>query len=146
MALGIRAHTARKWLYLAYSAAGRDLYEAMHANTGYKGIKAPAMLNHRYISEDVPMSLVPIASIGDLLGVETPTIQSIVHMAGVLHGRDYWEEGRTVDKLGIQGMSVRQIRVLAVEGLFKEEASTRDQNVVALAPLLGRKIGGATDL
>ena len=141
MALGIRAHTSREWLYLAYSAAGKDLYEAMHANAGYKGIKAPVTLNHRYITEDIPMSLVPLASIGEMLGVETPTIRSIVQLAGVLHGRDYWAEGRTVDKLGIEGMSVREIRILAVEGLFKAETSIRERSVVASSPLLARKAG-----
>ena len=63
-ALGIRGNTAREWLYLAYDAAGKTLHDAMRANPGYSGIRAPGVIEHRYISEDVPMSLVPIASIG----------------------------------------------------------------------------------
>jgi len=115
-ALGIRALTAREWLYLAYDASGRTLYEAMQNNEGYKGIKAPPTLQHRYITEDVPMSLVPIASLGDMLGIPTPTVKTIIHLANILHGCDYWKEGRTVDKLGIAGMSVKDIRIMAVEG------------------------------
>ena len=113
-ALGVRAHTAREWLYLAYDAAGKTLYDAMKANVGYRGIKAPATVDHRYISEDVPASLVPIASIGEMLGVPTPTIRSMIRMASVMHGVDYWTEGRTVERLGIQGMSVKDIRFLVV--------------------------------
>jgi len=112
-ALGIRAHTAREWLYLAYNAAGKTLLEAMRANPGYGGIKATGTLQHRYISEDVPASLVPIASIGEMLGVPTPTIRTMIHLASVMHGVDYWAEGRTVDRLGIKGMSVKDIRFLA---------------------------------
>ena len=67
--------SAKNWLYTAYSATGHDLHEAIHDNPGYLGIKAPDRLHHRYIDEDVPFSLVPIASVGDLLGVETPTIK-----------------------------------------------------------------------
>ena len=43
---------------------GEDLNEAIHNQPGYYGIKAPSTLNHRYIFEDVPMSLVPIAALG----------------------------------------------------------------------------------
>lgn len=115
-ALGIHAHTAREWLYLAYDSAGRDLYQAVQATPGYKGITAPAHLNHRYLLEDVPMSLVPIASLGEMLGVPVPTIRTMIHLASLIHGRDFWKEGRTVDRLGIKGMSVKDIRLLAVGG------------------------------
>jgi opine dehydrogenase len=113
-ALGIRANTAREWLYLAYDAAGKTLFDAMRANTGYNGIKAPGTVNQRYITEDVPTSLVPIAAIGEMLGVQTPTMRAMIHLASVMHGVDYWAEGRTVDRLGIRGMSVKDIRFLVV--------------------------------
>jgi opine dehydrogenase len=111
-ALGVRTHTAREWLYLAYDAAGKTLLDAMRANPGYDGIRAPGTLNHRYVSEDVPASLVPIASIGEMLGVPTPTIRTMIHLASTMHGVDYWQEGRTVERLGISGMSARELRFL----------------------------------
>jgi opine dehydrogenase len=114
--LGIKAMSAKNWLYTAYSATGKDLREAIHDNPGYLGIKAPDRLHHRYIDEDVPMSLVPLASIGDMLKVETPSIKSIIHLASIMRGIDFWEEGRTVAKLGIEGMSIKEIRLLAVTG------------------------------
>jgi opine dehydrogenase len=116
-ALGIKAMSARNWLYTAYSATGKDLYEAIHDNPGYSGIKAPDRLHHRYIDEDVPMSLVPISSIGAMLGVETPTINAIIHLASVIRGKDFWETGRTAERLGLEGMSIRDIRLLAVTGV-----------------------------
>ncbi len=115
-ALGIKAISAKNWLYTAYSASGKDLYESMHDNPGYIGIKAPDRLHHRYIDEDVPMSLVPLVSIGEMLGVETPTIRTIIHFASIMRGKDFWEKGRTVKSLGIQGMSIKEIRLLAVTG------------------------------
>jgi len=115
-ALGIKAMSAKNWLYVAYSATGENLYEAIHDNPGYLGIKAPDRLHHRYIDEDVPMSLVPIASIGDMLKVKTPTIKSIIHFASMMRDVDFWEIGRTAEKLGIEGMSIKEIRLLAVTG------------------------------
>jgi opine dehydrogenase len=115
-ALGIGCHSAREWLYLAYGATGDNLYEAIQSNPGYIGIKAPNRLEHRYITEDVPMSLVPMASIAEQLGVKVPAIRSVIHLASLLHERDYWAEGRTVEKLGLAGMNVEQIRRTIVEG------------------------------
>lgn len=115
-ALGVRAMSAKNWLYTAYSAIGENLYEAMEDNVGYHGIKAPDRLHHRYIDEDVPMSLVPLASIGEMLKVDTPTIKSIIQLASIMRGKDFRKRGRTVEKLGIKGMSIKEIRVLAVTG------------------------------
>ena len=122
-ALGIGCHSAREWLYMAYGATGDNLYEAIQANPGYSGIRAPNRLEHRYIMEDVPMSLVPIASIGELLGVKVPTIRAVIHLTSLLHERDYWAEGRTVEKLGLAGMTVAQIRRAIVEGFPLEKGA-----------------------
>jgi opine dehydrogenase len=113
-ALGINAMSAREWLYRAYHATGKNLYEAMMDNPGYRGIAAPKTLKVRYVTEDVPMSLVPMSSLGKMLGVPTPTIDVFIHMASVIHGCDYMAEGRTVESLGISGMSVRDLRLLAI--------------------------------
>jgi len=115
-ALGIKALSAKNWLYTAYSATGKDLYEAIQDNPGYLGLKAPDQLHHRYIDEDVPMSLVPLASIGEMLKVKTHTINSIIHLASIMRGINFWEKGRTVENLGIKGMSIKEIRLLAVSG------------------------------
>lgn len=114
--LGFRAMSAREWLYIAYDAAGRTLHEAIRANRGYDGIKAPKTLYHRYISEDIPMSLVPIASLGQLIGVATPTIDTIIHLGSLLHGVDYRVEGRTARSLGLTGKTLKEIRQFILDG------------------------------
>jgi opine dehydrogenase len=115
-ALGIKAMTAREWLYIAYDAHGKTLYDAIKNNIGYKGILAPPTIDHRYLWEDVPMSLVPIASMGDLLGVGTPTIKHIIDLAELMNACDYWTEGRTIEKMGLSGLSHKEIRRIALEG------------------------------
>ncbi len=114
-ALGIRSMTAREWLYLSYDSSGADLYEAIHNTEAYRGIKAPASVAHRYIFEDVPMSLVPISSIGAMIGAPTPTIDMMVELGSMLHGVDYRAKGRTVERLGIDGLSVREIHRIAID-------------------------------
>jgi len=115
-ALGIRARTALEWLQMAYSATGVDLHDAIHSQPGYKGIMAPATLNHRYITEDVPMSLVPIAELGHRHGVSVRGIESMIRLASIIHRTDYWRRGRTLDKLGIEGMSVSELTHYVYQG------------------------------
>ncbi len=115
-ALGFRAMTAREWLYIAYDSAGRTLFEAMRNNRGYDGIMAPKTLLHRYITEDVPMSLVPIASLGKFCEVETPAIDAVILLASILHGKNYWQCGRTVEKMGLEGMTLKDLQSFIIEG------------------------------
>jgi opine dehydrogenase len=115
-ALGLRAQTAQEWLRMAYDARGADLYEAIHNQTGYYGIHAPSTLNHRYITEDVPMSLVPIAALGQQYGVSVRGMDSIIRLACIIHRTDYWRRGRTLDKLGIDNLSVSELTRYVNEG------------------------------
>ncbi len=115
-AMGIRARTAQEWLKMAYNAYGNNLYEAIHNQSGYYGIMAPATLQHRYITEDVPMSLVPIAALGQRYGVSVRGMDSIIRLACIIHQTDYWRRGRTLDKLGIEQLSVEELVHYVNEG------------------------------
>jgi opine dehydrogenase len=115
--LGIRAQTGMEWLRRAYEAVGENLHEAIHNQPGYRGIRAPATLNHRYITEDVPMSLVPIAALGQRYGVQVRGMDSIIRLACIVHRTDYWRRGRTLDRLGIEQLSVEEITRYVTDGV-----------------------------
>jgi opine dehydrogenase len=115
--LGIRARNAMEWLQMAYNTIGDDLNEAIHNQPGYYGIKAPSTLNHRYIFEDVPMSLVPIASLGQRFGVSVRGMDSLIRLACIVHRTDYWRRGRTAEKLGIGDLSVSELTHYVNEGV-----------------------------
>jgi opine dehydrogenase len=115
-ALGVRAQTALEWLATAYSATGDNVDEAMHDNPGYQGIKAPRSLRHRYIFEDVPFSLVPIAELGKRFGVNVEVIDAMIQVACVVHGTDYYHRGRTLERMGLTGLRVSEITNLVTYG------------------------------
>lgn len=119
-ALEIEPTSANDWLRMAYGVRGKTLYELLQNNLQYHGIGAPDTINHRYIFEDVPMSLVPIASLGEMLGVKTPTINIIVNLANVVLEQDFWKTGRNVETLGLEGLSVSEIKSLVNEGSIEE--------------------------
>ncbi|OIN97396.1 NADP transhydrogenase subunit alpha [Candidatus Desantisbacteria bacterium CG1_02_38_46] len=113
-ALGLRAMSAKDWFYFSYGGKKDSLYEMIHTNSAYQKITAPNSLNNRYITEDIPFSLVPIASVGEMLGVPTPIISSLINIACAMHNCDYWKDGRNVEKLGIKGMGVKELRRFAI--------------------------------
>ena len=116
--LGVRARTAMEWLKLAYDTTGENLEEAIHNQPGYYGIKAPPTLNHRYIFEDVPMSLVPLASLGQRYGVSVRGMDAIIRLACIIHRTDYWRRGRTIEKLGLADLSVTELTAYVNEGVL----------------------------
>jgi opine dehydrogenase len=116
---GIRARTSLEWLKLAYDTDGVDLHEAIHNQPGYYGIKAPPTLNHRYLFEDVPMSMVPMASLGKRFGVSVLGMESIIKLGSIIHRTDYWRRGRTVEKLGLEQWSVSELTRFVQKGVIE---------------------------
>lgn len=115
-ALGVRAQTALEWLASAYSATGANLDEAMHDNPGYVGIQAPRSLRHRYIFEDVPYSLVPLAELGKRFGVNVWATDAMIQIACVVYGTDFHHRGRTLERMGLTGLRVAEITNLVTHG------------------------------
>jgi opine dehydrogenase len=131
-ALGIEVVTACEWLQMAYDAVGDNLYEAIHNQEGYRGIKAPPTINQRYINEDVPMSLVPMASLGKMLGIRVRGMQSIIRLACIARQKDYWDIGRTVKKLGLDQMDPKEL-LLMTQGRYP---FTRPREKTAVLPYI----------
>lgn len=116
--LEIDTISAKDWLFNTYAASGDTLYEAIQNNPAYMGLQAPANLNSRYIYEDVPYSLVPMESIAMAVGIETPAISSIINIAQMMTGKDFRKEGRTADRLGLEGLTIPEMHMLARDGVI----------------------------
>lgn len=99
---------------------GTDLHDwVTHSKVhGGVGPDAPSSPQDRYIAEDVPNGLVPLSQIGDLLGIPTPAIDSIITLSSLANGVDYFSKGRTLDKLGLAGLTAEKIMVYIERGLL----------------------------
>jgi len=100
-ALGTKALSVTGWLNSRYNLQLSDLYTMIRSNPTYQGIKAPTTLNSRYLWEDIPTGLVPISSFGDALGVTTNAIDYLIDEGCETLERNFWEEGRTLEKLDL---------------------------------------------
>jgi opine dehydrogenase len=111
-ALGARVVSARDWLRDAYGSPGESFYEALQNTACYSTVDAPTSLRHRYLYEDVPTGLVPIASLGEHLHIATPLSNLFIDLAGEVCGLDFRTEGRTVESLGLAGKGVTGIQAI----------------------------------
>ncbi len=111
--LGLKLVSTLDCLRQFYRAekAGKDLHDFLTKSEvhGGHGPDAPQDLHHRYLSEDVPYGLVPVSSFGKLVNISTSTVDSIVLLASIMNGTDYFKEGRTLQRMGLSGHSLSSI-------------------------------------
>jgi opine dehydrogenase len=111
-AYGVGTHSLTQWVASAYNHHSDDVRESVGGNPAYRGIKAPTTLEHRYLLEDVPTGLIPLLELGDAAGLYLPTLRCLVTLAGLALGGEVWRQPRTLNGLGLSGLSASQIRSL----------------------------------
>lgn len=100
----------------------RILNTSMDAAFGKDGIyagmkmKGPEHLKDRYITEDVPYGMVLTSTLGDLLGIPTPTHDAVIQLTSVINRTNYWKTGRGVRELGLSKMNRQRLKKFLIEG------------------------------
>lgn len=69
----------------------------------------PYSFDNRYITEDVPMGLVLLSSLGEKLGINMPECNRLIEMSGGILERDFYEEGRTLTSLGLDELTKEEL-------------------------------------
>jgi opine dehydrogenase len=93
-----------------------DIARACEESEPNRTIKAPPRLDHRYIHEDIGYGLVPMAALGRLAGIATPTMDALVQLGSVALGIDYARDGLTLERLGLAGKSPAELARFAQQG------------------------------
>jgi opine dehydrogenase len=118
-AFGLKMPTMREWYKLAYGAQGATLSEVVRHNQAYAEVKGQKTLYTRYLLEDIPMGLVPMVGLGKLLGVGVGRMETVVKLGEFLTGRDLTTTGRTLENLGLTGMTAGEIQDYLETGVRK---------------------------
>lgn len=130
--LGLKQLRFDNWAAKCYGVYANSIYDAIQKVEAYRNINAPAQLVTRYFTEDIPMGLVPIASIGDFLGIDTPTINSIIHLSSIICGVNFRKEGRTIEKLQLENYLRERLyttKLLSEDLIFsKDKRITKSEN------------------
>jgi opine dehydrogenase len=111
-----------EWLKQTYGFDEPTLSAMFHRLTHdpsgpYQWTPTPPSMEHKYVLEDVPCGLVPMAMLGRAAGVCMPVIDGLVAIASALCRRDFIAEGRTLERLGLADQSVPEILRIAERGL-----------------------------
>ena len=86
-----------------------DLWATINGSRMLTPLRAPGLLDSRWLSEDVPYGLGAWVSLGERLRVPTPVLRSLIHLTSAATGIDFWKAARTAKELGIAEMSKDQL-------------------------------------
>jgi opine dehydrogenase len=104
-AYGIDLISAKEWISFAYNGVkGDTLLEKMRNNQAYFNITAPTNLESRQLLEDIPTGIIPMFNLGEIAGVDMPLFKSVISICSTLLNKDFYLEGRTLDKFGIKSV------------------------------------------
>jgi len=81
----------------------------------------PFSVNHRYLTEDIPIGSHVFHELGKKYGVKTPVIDSMINLASAMLNRDFYAEGYTLDHLGIGHMSKEELLDYLHTGNYTEK-------------------------
>lgn len=84
-------------------------YETFRGSDDFMHSAGPTTLDHRYMTEDIPFSALPVAVLGRQMGVKTPLMDALITLSCGLMDSDYWNSGRTAERLGIAGKNREDI-------------------------------------
>ena len=99
-----------------YNLEYKSVYELNRSSVAHSKIGAPKSSKHRYITEDIPYLLVPCYSLGELTNERTSLMFSCITIAGAYNDKNYFVEGRTLEKMGINNMSIEGIKNYLING------------------------------
>jgi len=116
-AYGIDLLGVRDWIKFAYKdTEGDTLCERMRNNPAYHDIKSPSTIFTRQLTEDIPTGVLPIMELGKAAGIETPLLESMVHICEALLNMDLHTNGRSLRNLGLEGMNKEEILKFVTNG------------------------------
>jgi opine dehydrogenase len=118
---GVSVPTLADWFERVYGVREKSLDATCRRltwdhNGPYQATPTPASLDHKYVSEDVPTGLVPMRALAVAAGAPTPAIDALIETVRHMTGTDFAAEGRTLDRLGLGGMSAGEIRRVVETG------------------------------
>ena len=109
-AYGVELLSVSEWISYAYPGTpGETLCDKMRSNPAYRDIKSPSTIFTRQLTEDIPTGVLPMMELGEVAGVPVPLMRSMVEICGNLLGIDFRKRGRTLEHLGLAGMSKDEI-------------------------------------
>lgn len=115
--LGIEIMRYPKGEFFDKSSIMRSLFDCpFYTSSPVMGITGPHSVEDRYFTEDVPFGTVMHYNLARKVGVEVPLIETLIRLASVICGRDFFKEGRALKECGLDGLSLDKMMKYLREG------------------------------
>jgi len=120
-ALGANVPDLADWFERTYDVRGATLSETCQLLTTnsdgpYQATGTPKSFDHKYVTEDVPVGLIPMRALGTACGVPTPMIDAVIELVRGLTGKDFSSEARTLQRMGLAGLDATGIKRVMQQG------------------------------
>jgi opine dehydrogenase len=93
-------------------AKGKTIYEVLSTNPVYVKDTAPPTLQHRFLLEDIPYGMVPMESLGKVMGIPTPVTSAIITLAAEITQVDFRSQARDLTYLGLERLGMEELKRL----------------------------------
>ncbi|WP_373898738.1 NAD/NADP octopine/nopaline dehydrogenase family protein [Haloimpatiens sp. FM7315] len=108
---GYKLRTELEAMNALYASNYETVYDFNRASVTHGKVnKGPNSSKARYITEDIPYLFVPCYEFAKLAGIKTPIIESIINLANAYNETNYYESGRTLEKMGLNGLTIDEIK------------------------------------
>jgi opine dehydrogenase len=97
-----------EWMY------GRSAHEKLTDSGDWR--EHIDLKSHRYMLEDTRLGLSLLVSVGRFAGVPTPVAEGLLNVASAIAERDLYQEGRTLENLGLDKLTHTEMRDLLNDG------------------------------
>ncbi len=116
-AFGVRFRSLLDHIHRLYGAGGDTVHDAVQESPGYGKTGATrADIWQTWMEGDLPLAHVPFVQLAETAGLTVPLHRGFVDIIDALLGGNSWQDGLTLDRLGLAGMSIDQIRAYVETG------------------------------
>jgi opine dehydrogenase len=105
-----KAGEGDEWMY------GRAAHEKLTDSGDWR--EDIDLKTHRYMLEDTRLGLSFLVSVGRWAGIPTPVAEGLLSIASSVSVRNLYQEGRTLESLGLSNLTRDEMKNLLVEGIL----------------------------
>ena len=87
----------------------------------FRALDGPSDFSHRYVSEDAACGMAMLVSLGKEYQIPVPFLEALLVITQAINGEDYLVSGRTLENLGLNGLTKEELRKKLEESFIIEE-------------------------
>ena len=114
--LGAKTETIDSWAKSMFGNDERKIKDKLRKSV-FAEFDFPSWALERTLDEDIEYNYVPLTGLAEVADVEVSHTKAMVTLFGTMFGKNYWETGVTLEKLGLRGLTKDEIIEVLEKGI-----------------------------